>query len=173
MSISNFIPRAIASPPARSMPPWKRRRESSASISSPTAPTGHTSARSALPPLPIFLPWTSSRAGTCWPMFPRSSDRSISCLGRLIDEDVGWVHFVIWIRQEGVPTSGDFAGKTCIWCRGCSATIKMGCVRRSWRVPAGESPARVRGSARLVASVAAWKATTTAKRTQRSCGVWE
>ena len=41
----------------------------------------------------------------------------------------------------------------------------------SWRDPAGESPAQVRGSARLVASVALWKATTTAKRTQRLCGV--
>jgi hypothetical protein len=42
----------------------------------------------------------------------------------------------------------------------------------SWRVPAGASPARVRGSARPVASVASWKVTTTAKRTQQSCGVW-
>jgi hypothetical protein len=55
----------------------------------------------------------------------------------------------------------------------CRATIKVRCARRSWRVPAGESPARVRGSAGLVVSVAAWKATTTAKRTQQSCGVWE
>ena len=55
----------------------------------------------------------------------------------------------------------------------CRATIKVRCARRSWRVPAGESPAWVRGSARPVVSVAAWKATTTAKRTQRSCGVWE
>ena len=41
-----------------------------------------------------------------------------------------------------------------------------------WRDPAGGSPARVRGSARLVVSVASWKVTTTAKRTQQSCGVW-
>jgi NAD(P)-dependent dehydrogenase (short-subunit alcohol dehydrogenase family) len=41
----------------------------------------------------------------------------------------------------------------------------------SWRDPAGESPAQVRCSARLVVSVAPWKATTTAKRTQQSCGV--
>ena len=45
--------------------------------------------------------------------------------------------------------------------------------QESWRVPTGESPVRVRGSARPVASVAAWKATTTAKRTQQSCGVWD
>ena len=45
--------------------------------------------------------------------------------------------------------------------------------QESWRVPAGESPVRVGGSARPVASVAAWKATTTAKRTQQSCGVWD
>ena len=44
--------------------------------------------------------------------------------------------------------------------------------RPSWRDPAGESPARVRGSARPVASVAQWKATTTAKRTQQLFGVW-
>jgi hypothetical protein len=37
----------------------------------------------------------------------------------------------------------------------------------------GESPAWVRGSARPVVSVAAWKATTTAKRAQQSCGVWD
>ena len=49
--------------------------------------------------------------------------------------------------------------------------LLLGCARRSWRGPAGGSPAQVRGSASLVASVALWKATTTAKRTQRSCGV--
>jgi len=45
--------------------------------------------------------------------------------------------------------------------------------QESWRILAGESPVQVRGSARLVASVAAWKVTTTAKRTQQSCGVWD
>lgn len=44
--------------------------------------------------------------------------------------------------------------------------------QESWRVPVGGSPVRVRGSARPVASVAAWKVTTAAKRTQQSCGVW-
>ena len=43
--------------------------------------------------------------------------------------------------------------------------------QESWRDPAGESPAQVKGSAGLVASVAQWEATTTAKRTQQSCGV--
>ena len=42
--------------------------------------------------------------------------------------------------------------------------------QESWRDPAGESPAQVRGSARLVASVASCPVTATAKRTQRSCG---
>jgi hypothetical protein len=42
--------------------------------------------------------------------------------------------------------------------------------QESWRGPAGESPAQVRGSARLVASVALCSVTATAKRTQRSCG---
>jgi len=42
--------------------------------------------------------------------------------------------------------------------------------QESWRGPAGESPAQVRSSARLVASVASCSVTATAKRTQRSCG---
>ena len=42
---------------------------------------------------------------------------------------------------------------------------------RSWRRPAGASPARVSRSGRSVASVAGRKATTAAKRTQQSCGV--
>jgi metal-dependent amidase/aminoacylase/carboxypeptidase family protein len=45
------------------------------------------------------------------------------------------------------------------------------CARQSWRYPAGGSPAQVRGSARLVASVAWSSVTAVAKRTQRSCGV--
>ena len=49
--------------------------------------------------------------------------------------------------------------------------LGFGCARQSWRDPAGASPAQVRGSARLVASVASWKVTTTAKRTMKSCGV--
>ena len=43
----------------------------------------------------------------------------------------------------------------------------------SWCDPAGESPAQVRGSARLVASVAWPLATVVAKRTQRLHGVWD
>jgi hypothetical protein len=45
--------------------------------------------------------------------------------------------------------------------------------QESWRDPAGESPVQVRGSARLVASVASCSVTTTTKRTQRSCRVWD
>src|SRR5246500_1580646 len=59
--------------------------------------SSRTGAKSALLPSPIFPPWTSSRAATCWPMFPQSSDRSISYSGRLIDEAVASVRFV------GVP----------------------------------------------------------------------
>ena len=43
----------------------------------------------------------------------------------------------------------------------------------SWCDPGGESPAQVRGSARLVASVAWPPATVVAKRTQRLHGVWD
>src|SRR5262245_2020316 len=42
----------------------------------------------------------------------------------------------------------------------------------SWCDPAGGSPAQVRGSARLVASVAWPLATAVTKRTQRLHGVW-
>ena len=44
---------------------------------------------------------------------------------------------------------------------------------QSWCDPAGESPAQVRGSVRLVASVAWPLATVVAKRTQRLHGVWD
>jgi hypothetical protein len=44
---------------------------------------------------------------------------------------------------------------------------------QSWCDPAGESPAQVRSSIRLVASVALPLATATAKRTQRLHGVWD
>ena len=47
------------------------------------------------------------------------------------------------------------------------------CARQSWCDPAGESPAQVRSSVRLVASVAWPLATVVAKRTQRLHGVWD
>jgi hypothetical protein len=43
----------------------------------------------------------------------------------------------------------------------------------SWCDPAGGSPVQVRGSARLVASVAWPPATVAAKRTQQLRGVWD
>src|SRR6516165_12808208 len=47
------------------------------------------------------------------------------------------------------------------------------CARQSWCDPAGASPAQVRSSVRLVASVAWPLATVVAKRTQRLHGVWD
>ena len=47
------------------------------------------------------------------------------------------------------------------------------CARQSWCDPAGGSPAQVRSSVRLVASVAWPPATVVAKRTQRLHGVWD
>jgi hypothetical protein len=47
------------------------------------------------------------------------------------------------------------------------------CARRTWCDPAGGSPAQVRSSVRLVASVAWPPATVVAKRTQRLHGVWD
>ena len=43
--------------------------------------------------------------------------------------------------------------------------------QRSWRGPAGESPAQVRRSSRLIVSVAVVPVTARAKRTQQSSGV--
>ena len=45
--------------------------------------------------------------------------------------------------------------------------------QQSWCDPAGESPAQVRSSVRLVASVAWPLATVVAKRTQQLHGVWD
>jgi hypothetical protein len=47
------------------------------------------------------------------------------------------------------------------------------CARQNWCDPAGVSPAQVRSSVRLVASVAWSTATLAAKRTQRLHGVWD
>src|SRR6516162_7872293 len=50
---------------------------------------------------------------------------------------------------------------------------RMGAPAASWCDPAGESPAQVRSSIRLVASVAWPLATVVAKRTQQLHGVWD
>jgi hypothetical protein len=74
----------------------------------------------------------------------------------------------------GVARSGDRR----VWCHLLARSIAglafgvaqrvisvTACARRSWRDPAGARPVQVRGSARLVASVASRKVTTAAKRT--------
>jgi hypothetical protein len=53
------------------------------------------------------------------------------------------------------------------------ASLPLSAPAASWCDPAGGSPAQVRGSARLVASVAWSLATVAAKRTQRLHGVWD
>src|SRR5262249_33707451 len=80
------IPRAITFPPARFTLPSRRRRASSASIWSPTAPTSRTSARSAPRALHICRQWIFLRAATCWPTYPPFSARSTSSSGRWTDE---------------------------------------------------------------------------------------
>ena len=60
---------------------------------------------------------------------------------------------------------------TCAGSRWVISRPNFRCARRSWRDPAGASPAQVRGSARLVVSVASAVATPSAKRTQQSSGV--
>src|SRR6202171_624317 len=69
-------------PPGEVYAAVEARRASSASISSPTAPTGRTNARCARPRLPICRRWISSHAGTCWPTSRPSSARSTSCSAR-------------------------------------------------------------------------------------------
>src|SRR5271166_4171144 len=77
------------------------------------------------------------------------------------------------LRQAGADRrlSGDKSGSA----RGAALLpVPIGeqwCARRSWRDPAGGSPARVSRSGRSVARVAGRKATTVAKRTQRLRGV--
>src|SRR5262249_17827670 len=51
--------------------------------------------------------------------------------------------------------------------------IELSAPAASWCDPAGGSPAQVRSSVRLVASVARPLATVVAKRTQRLHGVWD
>jgi hypothetical protein len=60
-------------------------------------------------------------------------------------------------------TRGTLFTSTCI----STLSVRQG----SWRVPVGASPVQVRLSGCLVVSVAWWKVTTTAKRTQQWCGV--
>ena len=75
------------------------------------------------------------------------------------------------------PRQEPYAGKphVRIWAGGARATSvpTATCARQSWCDPAGESPAQVRSSVRLVASVAWPLATVVAKRTQRLHGVWD
>jgi len=54
-----------------------------------------------------------------------------------------------------------------------SASLPLRAPAVSWCDPAGERPAQVRSSVRLVASVAWPLATVVAKRTQRLHGVWD
>src|SRR6516165_7985156 len=56
---------------------------------------------------------------------------------------------------------------------GCRRGDRMSAPAASWCDPAGESPAQVRSSIRLVASVAWPLATVVAKRTQQLHGVWD
>ena len=55
----------------------------------------------------------------------------------------------------------------------CRRGDRISAPAASWCDPAGASPAQVRGSVRLVASVAWPLATVVAKRTQRLHGVWD
>src|SRR2546430_14316676 len=75
------------------------------------------------------------------------------------------------------PRWEPYAGKPPVrFCAGGAmkiASLPLRAPAASWCDPAGESPAQVRGSARLVASVAWPLATAVTKRTQRLCGVWD
>src|SRR4051812_14516989 len=76
------------------------------------------------------------------------------------------------------PEAGAVCGKAARTDLGGGACHEMHvptatCARQSWCDPAGGSPAQVRSSVRLVASVAWPLATVVAKRTQRLHGVWD
>src|SRR5262249_33990025 len=76
------------------------------------------------------------------------------------------------------PEVGAVCGKAArtVLCGGRAmkrASLPLRAPAASWCDPAGESPAQVRGSARLVVSVAWPLATVDAKRTQRLHGVWD
>ena len=58
-------------------------------------------------------------------------------------------------------------------CRARRRGDRIGAPAVSWCDPAGERPAQVRSSVRLVASVAWLLATVVAKRTQQLRGVWD
>jgi hypothetical protein len=102
----------------------------------------------------------------------RTSLRKAEGIGR----PLGTADFVIELeRRLGRPIApgsraesrSDRAGRAAEF----AAIGKLSVRQASWRVPAGASPAQVRLSRRLVVSVAWWKVTTTAKRTQQLCGV--
>src|SRR5881296_623983 len=75
------------------------------------------------------------------------------------------------------PRWEPYAGKPPVrFCAGGAmkiASLPLRAPAASWCDPAGERPAQVRSSARLVASVARPLATVVAKRTQRLHGVWD
>ena len=80
---------------------------------------------------------------------------------------------VRWIsRCPDQPDGCLQTGKRCFTNRGGWGD-RIGAPAASWCDPAGASPAQVRSSVRLVASVAWPLATTVAKRTQRLRGVWD
>jgi hypothetical protein len=75
------------------------------------------------------------------------------------------------------PRWEPYAGKPPVrFCAGGAmkiASLPLRAPAASWCDPAGESPAQVRSSVRLVASVARPLVTVVAKRTQRLHGVWD
>ena len=73
-------------PRARFMPRSKRPKASSASISSPTAPTSHIAARSGRQASPISRPWISCARAICLPTSPPCSARSTSCSAKSTGE---------------------------------------------------------------------------------------
>ena len=94
-------------------------------------------------------------------------------------EKAGREEPIVGLSNRGVTVAGAAAreGPTGKWARLEMAPQRLekveSCARRSWRDPAGGRPARVRGSARPLASDASSPATARAKRSQRSCGVWD
>jgi hypothetical protein len=105
----------------------------------------------------------ANQQSTCRTQSRISVSQALECMRQAI---------AVWTRggsrMRESRTSGSVRGAL-----GQRASLPLRAPAASWCDPAGERPAQVRSSVRLVASVAWPLATVVAKRTQRLHGVWD
>jgi len=149
----------------------RTRRESVAPPKSPRAPEGGERMIANHPAKPRDRGLVSDRNGArlCENARTIGGSLKISVDFRPFSAITGSAKRKSSLQMRRFQTISEFSHR----CAGRPARSKWWCARRSWRDPAGASPAQVGSSVRLVASVAAWKVTTTTKRTQQSNGVWD